>query len=78
MSLRPTPALRLGTGPGFELLETDESSGGTKNKAYFIWGLTAFYEFHVGSLAIGPNFILDFVGETKTNITYGIAVGTGF
>ncbi len=78
VSFRPTPALRLGTGPGFELLETDESSGGTKNKAYFIWGFTAFYEFHVGSLAIGPNVILDFVGETKTNITYGIAVGTGF
>ena len=36
------------------------------------------YEFHVGSLSIGPILILDFVGETKTNLTYGITVGTGF
>jgi hypothetical protein len=78
VSYRPTPELRLGTGPGFELVEKDQSGGGTKNKAYFIWGFSAFYEFHVGSLAIGPNVILDFVGETKTNLTYGIAVGTGF
>ncbi len=78
VGFRLTPALRLSTGPGFELVETDESSGGTKNKAYFVWGIAAFYEFHVGSLAIGPNVIVDFVGETKTNITYGIAVGKGF
>ncbi len=78
VTFRPTPALRLSTGPGFELVEQDQSSGGTKNKAYFIYGFAAFYEFHVGPLAIGPNVILDFVGETKTNLTYGIAVGTGF
>ena len=78
VTFRPTPALRLSTGPGFELVETEQSGGGTKNKAYFVWGITAFYEFHVGPLAIGPNVILDFVGETKTNLTYGVAVGTGF
>ncbi len=78
VSFRLTPALRLSTGPGFELVETDKSSGRAKNKAYFLWGISAFYEFHVGSLAIGPNVIVDFVGETKTNITYGIAVGTSF
>jgi hypothetical protein len=77
VGFRPTPALRLSTGPGFELVEQDQSSG-TKYKAYFIYGFAAFYEFHLGPLAIGPNVILDFVGETKTNLTYGVAVGTGF
>jgi len=78
VSFRPIPALRLSTGPAAELVETDQVSGGTKKTAYFVWSIGAFYEFHVGSLAIGPNVILDFVGETKTNLSYGIAVGAGF
>lgn len=77
-SYRPVPPLRLSTGPGIELVDTDDGSGGTKTKAYFLWEVGAFYEFHVGPLAVGPNVILDFVGETKTNLTYGVAVGVGF
>jgi hypothetical protein len=78
VTYRPIPDLKLGTGPGFEVVETDTSSGGTKKKLYFIWGFIFGYDFHVGSLSIGPLVFLDFVGETKTNITYGISVGTGF
>jgi hypothetical protein len=78
VTFRPIPDLKLGTGPGFEVVEKDTESGGTKNKLYFIWGFAFGYEFHVGSLSIGPILYLDFVGETKTNLTYGIAVGTGF
>ncbi len=77
-TFRPTPAFRLATGPGFELVDKDKSDGHTVKKAYFVWFVSAYYEFHVGSLAVGPLVILDFVGETKTNITYGISVGTGF
>jgi len=75
---RPVHALRLGTGPGFELVEKDKEGGGTKNKAYFVWGIGVAYEFHFGSLSLSPTVILDFVGETKTNLTYGVAIGTGF
>ncbi len=78
VTFRATPALKLGTGPGFEVVEKDTSSGGTKNKVYFVWGFMAAYEFHVGSFSVGPLLYLDFVGETKTNVTYGIALGTGF
>jgi hypothetical protein len=73
-----TPALKIGTGPGIELVEKDQPSGGTKNSSYFVWWIGTGYEFHVGSLSIGPILILDFVGETKTNLTYGITVGTWF
>lgn len=70
--------LKLGTGPGIEIVEKDRPSGGTKNSSYFVWWFGAAYEFHVGSLSIGPIVFLDFVGETKTNLTYGLTVGTGF
>ena len=78
ITYRPTPALRLGTGPGFEVVEKDQPAGGTKSTPYFLWGVSGAYEYHVGSLSVAPTVILDFVGETKTNLTYGIAVGTGF
>lgn len=70
--------LKLGTGPGMEIVEKDKPDGGTKNSSYFVWWVGAAYEFHVGSLSIGPILFLDFVGETKTNLTYGVTIGTGF
>lgn len=75
---RPLPALRFGTGPGFELVEKDKEGGGTKNTTYFVWAFSVAYDFHIGSISLAPTVILDLVGETKTNLTYGIAVGTGF
>ncbi len=77
-TFNPIAALRFGTGPGFELVEKDKAGGGTTTKAYFVWFVSAIYEFHVGSLSIGPLVALDFVGETKTNLTYGLSIGTGF
>ena len=77
-SYRPLPALKVGTGPGLELVETDKPSGGMKNSTYFVWWVGASWEFHIGSLSVGPILYLDFVGETKTNLTYGATIGTGF
>ena len=70
--------LKLQTGPGFEVVETEKSSGATSNKAYFVWAVGAGYDFHVGPLSLTPTAVLDFVGETKTNLTYLLAVGMGF
>ncbi len=78
VSYRPAPAFKVGTGPGLEMVEKDTSGGGTETKPYFLWGFMFAYDFHVGSLTLSPTLYLDFVGETKTNLTYGIAVGTGF
>ena len=75
---RPTSAFRLLTGPGLELVEKDKEGGGTKTTAFFVWGFGAAYEVHVGRLSLTPTVYLDFVGETKTNLTYVIAIGTGF
>lgn len=78
VSFRPTPRLRVGTGPGFELVEKDKPDGGTKNKAYFVWGFHGYYEFHMGNYAVGPVIFLDFVGETETNVTYALSIGRGW
>ena len=78
VTYRLVPALRLGTGPGLEVVEKDQPGGGIKSTPYFLWGFAAAYEFHVGSISLAPTAMLDLVGETKTNLTYGIAVGTGF
>ena len=66
----------------------DFTIGDHKRAALFAGGISysllgglklgAAYEFHVGSLSIGPIVFLDFVGETKTNLTFGLTVGTGF
>jgi hypothetical protein len=78
VSYRVTPAFKVATGPGVEWVEKDKSDGGTKTTPYFLWGFMFAYDFHVGSLTLSPTLYLDFVGETKTNLTYGIAIGTGF
>ena len=81
VTVRPVPSLRLSAGPGFEVVEITETTGGmteTKNKLYFLIGLGAAYEFHAGAVSLSPTVFLDFVGETKTNLTYGVAVGYGF
>lgn len=78
VTYRLTPDLKVMTGPGFEVVDQDQPDGATTSKVYFVWGFGAAYEFHVGSVSLTPMVLLDFVGETKTNLTYGIAIGTGF
>jgi hypothetical protein len=78
VTFRPSPRLRLGTGPGLELVEKGKSGGGTKNEAHLIWGVSGYYEFHVGDFAVGPVLFVDFVGETKTNLTYALSIGRGW
>ena len=70
--------LKLKTGPGFEVVEIDQADGTTKTKLYPVWGVGGSYDFFVGSISISPALYFDFVGETKTNATYGLAFGTGF
>jgi hypothetical protein len=43
-----------------------------------IWGVSGYYEFHVGDFAVGPVLFVDFVGETKTNLTYALSIGRGW
>jgi hypothetical protein len=78
VTYRLTPDFKVITGPGVEVVEKDKPEGGTKSTVYFVWGFGAAYDFHVGSITLTPTVFLDFVGETKTNLTYGIAIGTGF
>ena len=80
-AVRPIDALRLATGVGFELADKDVTSGGTtitQTKAYFVWPTRASYDFHAGNFTISPTLGIDLIGETKTNIVYGLGFGYGF
>ena len=66
--------LRLMTGPGFEIAEHD----GHPLKVSFVYGVGAAWEFHLGKVSIVPAMHADFMGDSKTNITFGISIGTGF
>lgn len=66
--------LKLMTGPGFELEDHD----GHGENVNFIYGVGAAWEFHLGQVSLAPTVYADFLGETKTNITFGIGLGTGF
>ena len=78
MSYRPIPALRFGIGPGVEFVEAADSSDDGNYGAHALVGVSAFYEFHLGPLAVGPTLVVDFLSETHTNLSYGISVGRGF
>ena len=82
VAFHPVSGLRLAIGPGFELVEKDTitSSGaeGTKLGAYFVIRGSVLYEFHVGEWSVGPVLAVDAIGETKTNIVYGLSIGRGF
>ena len=80
-AVRPVDAWRIAAGVGFELADKDVTSGSTTTtttKAYFVLPTRTSYDFHVGNFSISPTFGIDFIGETKTNIVYGLAVGYGF
>ena len=80
-AVRPIDALRLAIGVGFELADKDVASGGmtvTQTKAYFVWPTRVSYDFHAGNFTISPTLGIDLIGETKTNIVYGLAFGYGF
>lgn len=79
---RPADALRIALGPGAEWVEKDEVGEGgetkTKRKAYYVTASRLSYDFHVGQLSISPTLGLDFIGETKASLVYGVSFGLGF
>ena len=66
--------LKLMTGPGFELEQHD----GHATKVNFVYGVGAAWEFHIGKVSVAPTVYFDFLGESKTNLTFGLGIGTGF
>ena len=69
---------RLAAGPGVELLEKDEQGGSTKESSYFLFATRATYNVHLRRFTLSPTIGLDFIGESKTNIVLGLALGYGF
>ena len=71
----PVAGLKLAAGVGFEVV------GGTKragDRVDAIITLGAGYDLEVGPISLTPEFYFDFIGKSKTNITYGLTVGYGF
>ncbi len=75
---RPVEGLRLGAGPGAEVDEETEESGDKEYSLHFVVVARALYEFPVGKFSLSPTLGFDFLGETETNISYGLSVGYGF
>ena len=65
--------LKVGAGPGFEIVDK-----GNKTSVHFLFGITAGYDIDFGSFSLTPSVYVDFIGETETNITYGLYLGWGF
>lgn len=73
-----TSRWKFATGPGAERVEKPKSGGGTETSWYFLWFASTAYAIQAGETTISPLLIVDFVGETKTNVTLGVSVGLGW
>ena len=65
--------LSLGVGPGFEIVDKEG-----KGSVYFVLRVGTSYDIEFGPFSVSPIVYMDFVGETQTNITYGLSLGWGF
>ncbi len=61
-----------------QAVPTSAGESGGDQSAHFIVRGSVLYEFHAGDWVIGPMLSVDAVGETKTNIVYGLSIGRGF
>ena len=75
---RPVPQLRLSTWPGVELVETTKADGSNDHKGYLLLSFGASYGFLYKGVSLSPMLYADFFGETETNVTFGLAIGSGF
>ena len=65
--------LKLGIGPGFEIVDKKG-----KTSVHFLVGVGTGYDIHLGKFTLTPTVYVDFIGETETNVTYGLYMGWGF
>ena len=78
VAYHPTENWRLAFGPGFESVEEDGSMGETEKNLHFVLALGVEYSIEIGDWSVSPTLWFDFIGETKTNVAYGITLGRGF
>ncbi len=79
--VRPVPPLALVAGPGLEFVDKEETHDGvmtTEHETDAVFRVGASYDVALGPMTIGPTALLDFLGETKTNLVFGVATGIGF
>ena len=49
-----------------------------KGSVYFVFRVAASFDIEFGRFSVSPIVYVDFVGETETNVTYGLSLGWGF
>ena len=76
ITYRPFGGLKLMTGPGFEIEEPND--GSHPAHVNFVYGVGTSWEFHFGPLSLAPTIYVDFLGDTKTNVTFGVGIGHGY
>lgn len=74
-AFHPVAGLKLVAGVGFEVVGGTEHAG---DHVDAVITLGAGYDLEVGPISLSPEFYFDFIGQSKTNITYGLAIGYGF
>lgn len=65
---------------GLSSVQASGGSGGTSTHTHvnFILGVGAAYDFHIGEFSLTPTVYVDFLGQEKANVTYGVGLGYGF
>ena len=68
----------IAAGLGSETAEVDKPDGTINETTHFVIATRVGYEIHFDKISLAPTAGLDFVGETKTNLVWGISAGYGF
>jgi len=75
---RPIPRLRLSAWPGIEFVDVPQADGSTEREVFGLVNVGASYAFKNRGVTIAPMLYVDLLGETDINLTYGLAIGSGF
>ncbi len=66
--------LKFSAGPGLEFVDKK----GKRVTRHFVIRAGVGYEIGLGNFSLAPSVYIDFIGETQTNLTYGVYLGRGF
>ncbi len=79
--IHPVGDLKITAAPSAEFVEKDvvgPQGPSTKHEGHFVMRLGFSYGFHSGHFSLSPILNVDFIGETKTTLVYGVVFGWGF
>ena len=79
--IHPVGDLKIAVAPAAEWVEKEvvgPQGTSMKHEVHFVMRLGFSYVFHSGHFSLSPLLNVDFIGETKTTLVYGVVFGWGF